>query len=426
MNFALFMANKLAFTKNLSFARIIIRIAIGSVAVSLAVMIITAATITGFKNQITDKMFGFWGHIHITDTNIHRTFEPIHIKKNEAYIDKLKSLRQVEYTMEGQEDQVQILGGVQHVQNFAIVAGILKPIDNSGFESILIKGIDDTYDWLNMATYIIDGGKIDFPVEEASDDIIISSITASRLKLKTGDRVILSFIKNGKTISRNLLVKGIYKTGLEEYDKKFALLDIREVQSILGWEEDEIAGLEVRLDYIKDMEAMNEYIYLNILPPNLYSETIKTKFPAIFEWLELQNINEDVILLLMLLVCVINMITALLILILEKTELIGTLKALGANNWDIRKLFLYHAGYIILWGIVIGNIVGLSICFLQKHYNFIKLDEKNYYLSSAPIEIDWLQIGLLNIGSLILIILFLIVPSYLVSRIPPVRALRFK
>jgi lipoprotein-releasing system permease protein len=246
------------------------------------------------------------------------------------------------------------------------------------------------------------------------------------LQLKVGDRFRFNYVQNQSEKPRRFTVTGIYKTGLEEYDKKFALVDIRQVQQLLGWKEDQVSGFEVFIDDLDDLEILSDYIYLEEIPGDMYAESIRSKYPAIFEWLALQDINEAVIIILMLVVGIINMITALMILILERTNMIGILKALGQTDWGIRKTFLFHAGHIILKGLLWGNILGIGFCILQKYTGLIQLSEENYYLSYAPIEINIWTILMLNIGAILVIMLFLIIPSVLVSRISPVKAIRFK
>jgi lipoprotein-releasing system permease protein len=220
-------------------------------------------------------------------------------------------------------------------------------------------------------------------------------------------------------------VKGIYKTGLAEYDKKIAVLDMAHLQEVLDWTAGEVSGMEVVLDDIDDLMIMNEYLNQEILPTHLYTRSIRQVASSIFDWLDLQDINEVIILGLMLLVCVINMITALLILILERTHMIGVLKALGSTNWQVRKIFIRQAGHILLKGLFIGNLVGLILCALQRQFQFIRLREEDYYLAVAPIDFDATTILLINGGTFIITILFLILPSYFISRILPTRALRF-
>ena len=259
-----------------------------------------------------------------------------------------------------------------------------------------------------------------------SREIIISKYTAKRLNLKLGDTFTIYFVKKGNQAPRKFKLVGIYSTGLAEYDKVVALVDIRQIQKLRGWEDDEVGGFEVFVDDMNDLEPLTEHIYLDILPANLFAQSIKDKNRSIFDWLELTNTNERVLIALMLLVAVINMMTALLILILERTNMIGILKALGNTNWNIRKMFLYYAAYIVVIGLAWGNGIGLLICFLQDKFKFITLSEEDYYLAYAPIEINWWIVIALNLGTLLITLLFLIIPSYMVTRISPVKAIRFK
>jgi lipoprotein-releasing system permease protein len=246
------------------------------------------------------------------------------------------------------------------------------------------------------------------------------------LQVGVGDKFVVHFVKERDQLRRLFQVCGIYKTGLEEYDRKFALCDIRQVQNLLGWDKNQVAGFELWLDDLRDLDLYNQYIYDEVLPPELLSVSIRDKFPSIFEWLELQDYNEVVILALMLAVAIINMITALLVLVLERTNMIGILKALGAGNGRIRQVFIYHAAVITLLGMFWGNLIGLGFCFLQDKFRFIQLNEADYYLSYAPVKINWLAVASINVGTLAITLLFLLLPSLVVSSITPVRAIRFK
>jgi lipoprotein-releasing system permease protein len=255
--------------------------------------------------------------------------------------------------------------------------------------------------------------------------ILLSRPIAEKMQVRQGQEVIMSFIMQGQQIKRRFYVNGIYKTGMEEYDKRLCLVDIEGLRSILGWPQDEVQGMEVILDDIRDMDVIADYIYSEILPAQYYAETVRQKFPSIFDWLNLQDINEEIIISLMILVAIINMVTVLLILILERTQMIGVLTSLGMSNAAIRGIFLYHAAYIILYGLVMGNFLGLGIAWLQMQTGFIKLDEANYYLDSAPVLLEWGPILWINAGTFVVTLLTLILPTYLVTRISPVKALRF-
>ncbi len=431
LNTELFIARKVAGAGQKSFSRLIIRIAVVAVALSVAVMIVSSSLISGFKKEISSKVFGFWGHIHISDAEISTAFlELSPIYRTQPFYPSLDTVRRVRYLEQRSffgytvEREVYTKGGIRHIQAFALKPGIIKA--KNEIEGIILKGVGSDFDWSFMERYLVEGGRLEFQDSIPSPEIIISRQTADRLRVGVGDRFIVHFVEKGEQLKRRFAVKGIYKTGLEEYDKVFALADIRQVQQLLGWTEEQVGGFEVFVEDLKDLGPIADYIYYEQIPNELYAETIREKLPEIFEWLELQDINEIVILVMMIIVALINMITALLILILERTNMIGTLKALGAADWSIRKIFLYYAAYIVVLGLFWGNLVGIGLCLLQKHFHFIQLDEANYYLSEAPVDIQlWTVLGL-NLGTLAITLIFLVIPSYLVARISPVKAIRFQ
>ncbi|MGB0864442.1 MAG: ABC transporter permease, partial [Saprospiraceae bacterium] len=233
-------------------------------------------------------------------------------------------------------------------------------------------------------------------------------------------------VENNRQRVRPFTVSGIFKTGLEDYDKKFAIVDIRQIQKLNGWSENEVGGFEVFLDNIDDLDLYWKYIYEEELDTDLFAQTIREMYPSLFGWLDLQDVNVQFILLLMVIVAIINMTTALMILIFERTNMIGILKALGNTNWNIRRIFLYYAAYIIGIGLILGNFIGLSFCFLQDAFDLIQLDESAYYVSVAPVQINWWTVLFLNIGTLIITLLAMVIPSYLVTQISPVKAVRYK
>ena len=432
MQFERLIASRLATSKSKSFTRVIIGIATAAIAISLAVMITATAMISGFKKEISSKIFGFWGHIHVTDTRAFRSYEALPIEKDTAIMAPIARLKNVTlqvprrngFDMEDQFDLIATKGGVRHVQAYAQVPGILTSSDE--IEGIILKGIGPDFEWKFLEEYMVAGSAMQLTETTISDGIIISEYTAGRMQIEVGERCIIHFVKDKRQIQRRFTVSGIFRTGLEDYDKKFALVDIQKVQELLGWSPNQVAGYEIFVDDLDEAEVINEYIYIEKLPAELYSVTIRQKFPNIFEWLDLQNVNEMVILALTLVVSVINMITALLILILERTNMIGILKALGSRNWSIQKIFLYQAGIIIGAGLFWGNILGIGLCLLQRHFKLITLNEADYYLSYAPINLNWLHVIALNAGTLIITLLFLLIPSLLVMRISPVKSIRFK
>ena len=395
-------------------------------------MVMASSLINGFQKEISQKIFGFWGHIHITDTNINRSFEAIPIDRNQDFYPALDTFQSITYpgykTMFGREygEMVPLKteGGIDHIQSFILLPGIIQA--KKQIEGIVLKGYGKDFDFQRLNKFIKKGKAPVLQDTIIDDGIILSQQTADRLALDIGDPMILFFFQDGDQLRRKFSVKAIYKTGLEEYDQKFALVDMRRLQNVLGWEENLISGFEVFIENINDLDPINEYIYLDVIPGDLYSESIRNKFPAIFEWLELQDINELVILLLLVLVAIINMVTALMILILERSMMIGLLKSLGSTDWMIRKIFLYKAGLIILNGLFWGNLIGIGLCWLQKKFEFIKLSEADYYLSTAPVDLNIWLILLINVLTLSVILLFLLIPSYLVTKIQPVNALRFK
>ena len=428
-----FIAKRMAFTNSASFTKIIIRIAIAAIAVSLTVMILTTAIITGFKKEITDKIFGFWGHIHITDSNINRNFELTPIDKTAKYYDQIREIDNLEYQAEAEifgfkipdkvTDKV-TFGGVKGVHPNIILPGLLSTRDN--FHGVLLKGVDAAYDWEKMQEFIVDGLPISYKKDSTSSDLLISKNIAERLHIYTGDKVVLNFIIEKSQIKKRFVVCGIYNTGLEEYDKRFGIVDIAKVQEILGWPASDVQGMEVVLDDVRDLDIISEYIYYEVLPQEYFAETIRSKFPSIFEWLNLQDINEKIILQLMIIVAIINMITVLLILILERTQMIGILKSIGARDGSIRQVFLWFAMFITIGGILIGNILGLGLAWLQNEYRFIKLDEADYYLDYAPVMVLPWHLMVINIGAFVLIGLCLIAPSFLVSKINPIKTIHFQ
>lgn len=395
-------------------------------------MILTTAIIAGFKKEITEKVFGFWGHMHITDTNINRNFELKPIDISLGIFDSIQNIQNIEYevpkkfwgfTIPNQTETIRSNGGVKGIYPFTILPGLLSTKED--FYGVLLKGVDAKYDWDRLSKYIVQGRKIQY-VDSISSEILVSRSIADKLKLKLGQKVILSFIKERNQIKRRFTICGFYNTGLDEYDRRFCIADLRIISSIIDWSPNQAQGMEVTFDDIKDLDVLSDYIYYEEMPQDLFGESIRQKFPSIFEWLNLQDINEQIILILMIVVAVINMITVLLILILERSKMIGILKSLGMSNWQVRRVFLYHAAYIIFSGLLVGNILGLGLAFLQQNTGFIKLDEANYYLATAPIFIHFPTILLLNIGVMAFTLIFLIIPTTLVSGITPIKVLRFE
>lgn len=424
MNLPFFIARRVAGAGQKSFSRLIIRIAIVAVALSVAVMIVASAFIAGFKHEISRKIFEFWGHIHISDARSSLTVEPVPVDSRQSFYPALDTISKITYAVDADAAPVASRGGIRHIQAFALKPGIIRT--KTDLEGIILKGVGKDFDWENLRPYLQTGNPITWNDSTPSREIILSRQTADRLQVGVGDKFVVHFVSGQDQLKRLFQVCGIYKTGLEEYDRKFALCDIRVTQDLLGWKDTQVAGFEVWLDDLRDMSLYNEYLYQEVVGSELTNVTIKEKFPAIFEWLELQDLNEIVLLTLMLAVAIINMITALLVLVLERTNMIGILKSLGETNGRIRQIFLYHAAIITLNGIFWGNLIGLTFCFLQDRFKLIRLNEADYYLSYAPVKIQWTAVIGINVATLVITLLFLLLPSLLISKISPVRAIRFK
>lgn len=401
MNIEWFITRRIAFRKQKSFSRFIIQIGTAAVALSVATMIITVSMVNGFQNQISEKIFGFWGHIHIHNYTNATMYEEKPVTYNQQFVNAIMQTK-----------------NVKQVQQYATKAGIIKTDDD--IEGVFLKGIGNDFDWNNLTQFITAGKKFG----NDSTALLLSETTAQRLKLQCGDTVNVFFVQDNNLKIRRLHITGFYKTGLAEYDKEFALVNIKLVQGLNDWTGKMIGGYEVFLNDVNQIDSSG--IYLDgIIGQDLKSETMKQLNPNIFDWLKLQDINEQVIIVLMLVVAIINMITAILILILERTNMIGLMKAMGSSNWQIRKIFLYNAAIIISVGLLLGNFFGISLCALQQNFHLLKLPEETYYLSEAPVELQFSKIIFINAGTLIICTLMMLFPSWLVSRITPIKAIRF-
>ena len=405
MKLSYFIARRLAFNAGHSFSRLIIRVAVTAVALSVAVMIIAGAIVNGFQKEISEKVFGFWGHVTIRSLEQGSSYGEVPVSKQQLFYPSLEKI-----------------AGVRHIQVFATKAGILKT--GKEMEGMVLRGIGADFDWTFLKNYLVEGNILTAGDTSSKNKILISKTTSNRLQLHTGDEVIVYFVQQPMRY-RKLTIAGIYKTGLEEYDKLYAIVDLALIQRINNWDSSQVGGFEVFLNDVRQLDEMGEVINTEYAGQYLEAKTMKQVNPNLFDWLSLQSMNEKVIILLMLLVAIINMTTVLLILILERTNMVGILKALGGTNWMIRKIFLYQAAYITITGLVIGNLSGIGLCLAQKYFQVIKLPEESYYVSVAPVWIDLWYILAINAGTLIVCILTLVIPSYLVSQITPVKAIRF-
>jgi len=408
LNTEFFIAKRIFSVKELgSLSKPAVRVAIASIVLSIAVMIVSMAIVTGFQKEIRNKVIGFGAHIQISKYDSNSSLEAQPIDKSQNFYPAFDTVP-----------------GIRNIQVYATKAGIIKTDEQ--MEGVILKGIGSDYDWSFFQNRIVDGTIFKVNDSSKSKDVIISKLLAGRLKLKTGDSLRMYFILKDQTLpkGRKLHISGIYETGLEEFDKVFVIGDIAQIQSLNKWNNNQVAGFEVILDDFKDLNKMSEFVYKNI-GYDLNSKNIEELNPQIFDWLGLLDMNVIIILTLMILVAAINMISTLLILILERTNMIGILKALGAKNGSIRKIFLYTSANLIGKGLFWGNLIAISLCLLQKQFGIITLPQESYSVSSVPINLNIFHILMLNAGTLLMCMLMLIIPSYIVTKISPVKAIRF-
>ncbi|MCB0756109.1 MAG: ABC transporter permease [Flavobacteriales bacterium] len=411
MNTSFFIAKRLirtggrAESSNISGTRPIVRIAIAGIALGLAVMIVSMAIVTGFQKEITDKVVNFGADIIITEYSNLNAIEPQPVSKQQDFYPGLTEI-----------------DGIRHMQVFATKAGIVKTDEE--IEGVVVKGVGSDFDWSFFKQHLVAGDVFETTDESRSKNILISEVISKKLKLNVGDRMQVFFIQDERQRARIFDVSGIYKTGLSEYDERYVITDITHIQRLNGWDEDQVAGFEVFVDDFSRLDELDDVVYHSI-GTDLFSATVKELQPQIFDWLDLQDTNVRVIIILMLVVAGFNMISALLIMIIERVYMIGTLKSLGMNDSKIRNIFIYQALYLTGVGLFWGNLVGIALCLIQDQFGIITLDEASYYVKVVPINLQLTHILLLNLGTLFFCFLMLLLPSMVVSRIQPLKAIRF-
>lgn len=372
-------------------------------------MILSVCIVVGFKKQVREKVVGFGSHIQITSYENKSTYETKPIAFSDSLINAIKTT-----------------DGVAHTQLFITKPTIIKT--NNDFQGAVLKGVGKDYDWTFIRQSLLEGRT---PNPQQNNEIVISKYIADRLYLKLGDSFLAYFIQNTMS-ARKFKIVGIYESNLEEYDKLFALTNLNVLQHLNGWDKDQYSGMEItvknfdQLDYIKQNLFFKTSIIYDRQGNSYYTKSIQEMNPGIFSWLGLLDMNTIIIIILMLIVSGVTMISGLLIIILEHTNLIGMLKAMGARNKSIRKIFLYFASFIILKGMFWGNLIGLTICILQKHFGFIKLNPSTYYLSKVPIELNIWYILIINIGTLVISMLMMLGPSYMIARMSPVKSIKYE
>jgi lipoprotein-releasing system permease protein len=406
MNFPYFVSQRIRKPDANSFSSTVTKIGVGSIAVGLSLMIISFGVLFGFKDAIKQKLFSLSGHIKVVTFSDNQSVEDAYpISNNNSFYKNHSSIPEI-----------------KHFQAVATKSGILKTQDE--ILGVIAKGIGQDFDFETFNENIIEGKTIDFSDSSYSKEILISKIIANKLRLKVGDNVIIYFLNNPDR-PRKLSVKGIYETSLEEFDKNLIITDLRLLQKITGWGKDSVGSYEI---VVKDFEQLRSSakIIQEKIPADMRITTVVDQNMALFDWLGMLDRNMVIFLPLIAFVAAFNMISILLVLMLERTPMIGLLKALGSPNWQIRKIFLWNGISMITKGLVLGNVIGIGLCSLQKYFKTIPLDSANYYMNYVPITLDWSIILLLNLATLALVTALLTIPTFVITRIQPVKAIAFR
>lgn len=416
MNFELFIARRIHFSKERGDSRRVtppaVRIAVAGIALGVAMMILSVAIVVGFKQEVRNKMVGFGSHIRVSNFDSNSSYEtaPIFVG------DSLKSL-------------LSALSGIRHVETFATKPGILKT--ETDFQGVVLKGVDVEYDWTFFRKHLKEGELFSIDTGKVTNDVLISQQLADMLRLRCGDSFHAYFVQD-EVRARKFRICGIYDTGFTDYDKLFVLTDIKHIRRLNGWEADAVSGLELQVDDYDDLDKVAAAVDDRLLNRRdrkgniFYVRSIKELNPMIFSWLDVLDLNVVVILVLMMAVSGFTMISGLLIIILERTNMIGILKALGQQDRSLRRVFLYISAFLIGKGMLWGNIIGLALCWIQSFFRPLSLDPSVYYLDAVPIHLtpgSWL---LINLGASVVSLLMMLAPSYLITKISPAKTIRFE
>ena len=409
LNVAAFIARRIAFNRQRSFSRFIIRLAISATVISVGAMILTLAFTNGFQYAIGQKVFNLWGDISVQRLSGNKSTlaEGLPIEKNDTVLRTLRANSEI-----------------KTIQAFATKNAVIRSPE--GIECVLLKGVEKGYDFSNMESFLRSGRWFHFRDTTYSNEIVLSTYTANQLKVRPGDKVFIYFIQpGGQPRVRPMIISGLFKTGIEDYDKTIAIGDLRLIQRLNNWKDDEIGGYEIFTRDYRKADTVNSLIYPQ-LPSSWVSRTTEETYPNIFDWLNLQNITIVIVLVIMIIVATLNLVTCLIILVLERTRMIGILKAVGTPDAAIQRIFLYQGGIITVFGLLLGNAFGLVVCWLQTRYGLITLPEDAYFISKAVVKLEWWHLVLVNTGTFLICFLVLMIPTVVIRKMQPVRAIQFR
>ena len=419
MNFEFYLAKRIHFSRdkgdNKRVTPPVIRIAMAGIAIGLAVMIASVAIVVGFKKEVRNKVIGFDSHIQLSNFDNNLSFESIPITVSDSLRNMLLNTK-----------------GVRRMEVFATKHGMIKT--ENDFHGIVFKGVGADFDTTFLKSHLVEGSMIHIDPVTTGNQVLVSRLTARLLGMKCGESFFTYFVSDEEEAvrPRKFQIAGIYDTGYADYDKLFVFGDIKHIRRINGWDDDMVSRMAIYIDNYNDLDDLTEELYFTLIDKKdrlgniYYVRSVKELNPMIFNWLSVLDSNVVIILVLMILVSGFTMISGLLIIILERINMIGILKALGHANNNIRKVFLYVSLFLIVKGMILGNVIGLTFCMLQSHFHWIKLEPETYYIDSVPIDLNWIAVSLINVGSFVVSMLMMIVPSYLITKIEPSKSIRFE